>query len=89
MTARLLLSLRLGGRGGSLTLLAGESRLASSLMRLGLLGLHAVGLFPEAGRLQVCSHPLWPLGYRIGRPRRDGRASRAIFLVSGHRRGPP
>jgi hypothetical protein len=89
MTARLLLSLRLGRRGGSLTLLAGESCLASSLMRLGLLVLHAVGLFPEAGGLQVCSHPLWPLGYRIGRPRRNNRASRAVLLVSGHRGGPP
>jgi hypothetical protein len=89
VTARLLLTLRLGRRGGSLALLAGESCLASGLMRLGLLGLHAVGLFPEAGGLQICSHPLRSLGYRVGRPRRDSRASRAILLISGHRRGSP
>ncbi len=74
-----------GGRGSSLTLLARESCLASGLARLELCVLRGVSLFTEAGGLQVCGLPLWPLGYRIGRPRRDGWASRAILLVSGHR----
>jgi hypothetical protein len=45
---RLLLSLRLGGRGGTL---ARKGRLASSLARLGLPALRGASLFTKAGGL--------------------------------------
>jgi hypothetical protein len=48
---RLLLSLRLGRRGGTLALLPREGCLACNLPDLGLLGVCGAGLFTQASRL--------------------------------------
>jgi hypothetical protein len=63
---RLLLSLGLGRRGGSLALLAREGCLVRSLSRLGLPGVCRASLFAQADSLQVRSLPLRPLGHCIG-----------------------
>jgi hypothetical protein len=63
---KLLLSLGLGRRGGSLALLAREGCLACGLSRLGLPGVCRASLFTQADSLQVRSPPLWPLGHCIG-----------------------
>jgi hypothetical protein len=63
---RLLLSLGLGRREGSLALLAGESCLSCGLSRLGLPGVCRASLFTQADSLQVRSPPLWPLRHCIG-----------------------
>ena len=63
---RLLLSLGLGRRGGSLALLAREGCLVRSLSRLGLPGVCRSSLFAQADSLQVRSLPLRPLRHCVG-----------------------